>query len=95
MAAVGNLTDLIGLFTNIGLKLIPFLAVVALLAFLLGVGRFIKAAGNEKELKDSKNLLIWGVAGLFILVTIWGIVAFLQSEFGFGTRPGIPQVKIK
>lgn len=94
MAAVGTLADIIGLFIAIGLKLIPFLAVVAFLVFVLGVARFIKSAGSEKELKDSKNLLIWGVIGLFVLVTIWGIISFLKSEFGFGPDSVIPQVKI-
>ena len=57
MAAVAepkNLTEIIGLFTDIGLVLIPFLGAVAFLVFVLGVARFIKAAGNEKEIKDSK-----------------------------------------
>ena len=89
---MNNLTDIINLFISIGLKLVPFLGAVAFLIFVWGVARFIKSAGSEKELKDSKNLLLWGIVGLFVLVTIWGIVAFLQSEFGFGTRPAIPQI---
>lgn len=86
---------IIELFTLIGLRLIPFLGVLAFLVFVWGVARYIKSAGNEKEIKDSKNLLIWGVVGLFVLVTIWGIIAFLRSEFGFGSGGlGIPQINI-
>ncbi|MEK7669142.1 MAG: hypothetical protein AAB350_00925 [Patescibacteria group bacterium] len=96
MAAVAepkNLTEIIGLFTDIGLVLIPFLGAVAFLVFVLGVARFIKAAGNEKEIKDSKNLLIWGIVGLFVMVTIWGIITFLRGEFGFGGGTFIPQIR--
>jgi type VI protein secretion system component VasK len=97
MAAVAptDLTKIIELFTDIGLKIIPFLGAIAFLVFVWGVARFIKSAGNEKEIKDSKNMLIWGVIGLFVLVTIWGIIAFLSSEFGFegSTTPLIPQIK--
>lgn len=94
MAAVApaNLTEIIKLFTEIGLKVIPFLGMVAFLVFVLGVARFIKSAGNEKEIKDSKKLLIWGIVGLFVLVTIWGIISFLRSEFGFTGDIGIPQI---
>lgn len=97
MAAVATPTDLTGiinLFTSIGLAVIPFLGAVAFLVFVWGVARFIKSAGSEKEVKDSKNLLIWGVVGLFVLVTIWGIIFFLQKEFGFqsGNGPLIPQI---
>lgn len=89
-----NLTDIINMFTDIGLRVIPFLGAVAFLVFVYGVARFIRAAGNEREIKESKNFLIWGVVGLFVLVTIWGIIAFLRSEFGFGGGdPLIPQIK--
>ena len=90
-----NLTDIINMFINIGLRLIPLLGAIAFLMFIWGVARFIRAAGNEKELKDSKNLLVWGGIGMFVLITIWGIVSFLRSEFGFGSEVGIPQLKIK
>lgn len=87
-----DLTGIINLFTDIGLKIIPFLGAVAFLVFVWGVARFIKSAGSEKEVKDSKNLLIWGVIGLFLLVTIWGIISFMRNEFGFGSDVGIPQI---
>lgn len=91
-----NLTEIIGLFTSIGLSIIPFLGAVAFLVFVWGVARFIRSAGNEKEIKDSKNLLIWGVIGMFVLITIWGIISFLQTEFGFdygSEKPFIPQIR--
>jgi hypothetical protein len=59
------------------------------------VARFIKSAGNEKEIKDSKNLVIWGIVGLFVLFSVWGIVAFIRNEFGFGSGvPLIPQIRL-
>ena len=91
-----NLTQIIGLFIDIGLELIPFMGAVAFLVFAFGVARFIRSAGSEKEIKESKNFLIWGVVGMFVLATIWGIVSFLQGEFGFkqGGTVGIPQIRI-
>jgi hypothetical protein len=89
-----NLTGIINIFTDIGLSLIPLLGAVAFLVFVWGVARFIKSSGSEKEIKDSKNLLIWGVVGLFILVTIWGIISFMKNEFGFGSDVGIPQINL-
>jgi len=94
-AKTEGLKGLIEWLINIGLVVIPFLGTVAFLVFVLGVARFIKAAGNEKEIKDSKNLLIWGVIGLFVMVTIWGIITFFKGEFGFTGGVGIPQIKFK
>lgn len=89
-----DLTGIINMFTDIGLAIIPFLAAVAFLVFVYGVARFIKAAGNEKEIGESKNFLIWGIVGLFVLVSIWGIISFLKNEFGWGSSVGIPQIKL-
>jgi uncharacterized membrane protein YjfL (UPF0719 family) len=92
-ASTANLTGIINTFTEIGLAIIPFFGAVAFLVFVLGVARYIKSAGSEKESKDSKNLLIWGVIGIFVLVTAWGIISFLRGEFGFNDKIGIPQIK--
>ncbi len=89
-----SLTDYVVMFIDIGKRLIPLLASVAFLAFVWGVAKYIRASG-QKNASDSKNLLIWGVIGLFVLVTIWGIVAFLKSELGFGDGLVIPQIKFK
>lgn len=83
------------MFTDLVTAVIPLLGAVAFLMFLYGIGRFIKAAGNEKELKDSKNLIIWGIIGMFALIMVWGIVSFVKSEFGFGGDVGIPQIRFK
>jgi hypothetical protein len=90
-----DLTKIINLFIDIGLKIIPFLGAVAFLVFVLGIARYIKSTGSEKDNKDSKNLLIWGIIGVFVLATIWGIISFLRSEFGFGGDVGIPQINIR
>lgn len=87
-----GLRGIINFFTSIGLSLIPFFATVAFFVFVWGVARYIKSAGNEKEVKDSKNLLIWGVVGLFVMMTIWGIIAFVRGEFGDSTTLVIPQI---
>jgi hypothetical protein len=88
-----TLTKIIEMFIKIGTSLIPFMGAVAFLSFVYGVGRFIRASGNEKDIKASKNFLIWGIVGMFVLATIWGIIAFLRSEFGFDGAPIIPQIK--
>jgi hypothetical protein len=88
-----GIRGVIEFITNLGRGVIPLLGAVAFLVFVWGVAKFIRAAGSGKDLKDSKNLLIWGAIGIFILVTIWGIISFLRSEFGFDAgNLGIPQI---
>lgn len=76
--------SIVNKFISLGSALIPLLAVIALLAFAMGVGRFIRASSSGGDLSKSKNLLIWGVVGLLIIVSTWGIIALLRNEFGWG-----------
>mgnify|MGYP001600286891 CR=1 FL=1 len=84
--------ELVGKFTDIGIKLIPLLGIIAFLVFIVGVGRFIRTSGQSKE--ADKGMLTYGVVALFVLMTIWGILSFLGSEFGFGNRLAVPQINI-
>ena len=87
-----NFKELVEIFIGLGTALLPLLAVVALLIFALGIARFIKAAGGDSDLKEEKKFLIWGIVGLFVLSTVWGIIAFIRGEFGFGGEPTVPQL---
>jgi hypothetical protein len=85
-------TDIVNLFIGLGKDLIPLLAVIAFLIFILGVARFIRASASDKDFDEKKKFLIWGVVGMFVLVTVWGIISFLKGEFDFGDGVGIPQL---
>ncbi len=66
---------------------------VALLAFFWGLARFIFKAGDEKETAAGKRLMQWGLIALFVMVSVWGIIRFVEVEL-FGTldktNPSIP-----
>lgn len=89
---MNNFGDIVDLFLDLGQSIIPFLAVVAFLVFVLGVARFIRSSDSDKDFNEKKKFLIWGTLGMFILVTIWGIISFLKGEFGFGGNVGVPQL---
>ena len=91
-AVINNFGDAAKIFTDLAFQIVPLLAVVALLVFVFGVVRFIRSTGSETDMQKNKAILVWGVIGLFVLFTIWGIVAFFRSELGFGDSSslGIP-----
>jgi hypothetical protein len=84
-----DLIGLIGIFTRLISIIIPIIASLAFLSFIWGIVKFIAKAG-EKEVKEGKSLMIWGVIALFVMVSAWGLVRFLSGEFGFGHTIGIP-----
>lgn len=80
----GNFSDVYQNVMEIVNLLIPLLASACLLVFLWGLVKFIYKADNQQEVKKGKDLMIWGSIALFVMVSLWGIVAFLGETIGVG-----------
>ena len=82
-----NMTGVKELIQAVGSLINPLIAVLvglALLAFFWGLAKFIfRVGGDEKALEDGKNLMKWGLVALFVIVSVWGIIGFMQSAVGF------------
>lgn len=53
---------------------------VALLAFFWGLAKFIfRVGGDEKAVDEGKRIMKWGLIALFVMVSVWGIVIFIQE----------------
>lgn len=67
--------------------LIGLVASCALLFFIWGLARFIlHVGGDESAVEEGRNFMKWGLIGLFVMVSIWGIVNFLVDASGL--NPG-------
>lgn len=63
--------------------LIPLAFALCLLYFFWGVAKYIReGAGSEEAAKEGKRIMVWGIVGLFIAFSVWGIISFIQSELG-------------
>ncbi len=59
---------------------IAVVAAIALLAFFWGLVKFVfRFKGDEKEVEEGKRIMKWGLIALFVMVSVWGIVRFMQS----------------
>ena len=92
MTTPSNFSDLVNILVDLIDTAIPVLVSAAVLVFFWGLAKFIRNSGNEKSHTDGRNLMIWGVIGLFVMVTVWGLVRFTQSSLGIVSGPslGIP-----
>ncbi len=95
---LSNITRLITSVRNIVDILIPLTAALALLAFFWGLARFIYAISNgDDDARDKgKNIMIWGIVALFVIVSVWGLVQFVGNALLDGntgpTTQNIPGV---
>lgn len=64
---------------NILNPFIAFLLVLALVWFLYGVYKFIASYDNETARTEGKQHMIWGVIGMAIMVSVYGLLSILGA----------------
>lgn len=85
-AAAKDIKELINdvLINTVIRPIVPLLVGLAVLFFIYGVFKYIFAGGGEKK-EEGKNFMVWGIVGLFVMVSVWGIVAVLVNTFNLDT----------
>ncbi len=82
--SVSNIGSLIGVLQSIVDAVIPFLIGLAILLIIYGILGFIAKTADEEKRAEAKNFIIWGIIGVFVMVSIWGLVNILVGTFGLG-----------
>jgi len=90
MAAISNISDVGSFIINtINNVLVPVLFAVAFIVFLWGAfDTFILGANSEEVKERGKNLMLWGLIGFFVMVSVWGLVNILTGTVSFGNPSG-------
>ncbi|MEK7610733.1 MAG: hypothetical protein AAB468_03265 [Patescibacteria group bacterium] len=66
--------------------LMVLIMALALVYFLLGVFKYVKAA-DEAKLKEAGKMIVTGLIGLFAMGSVWGLVNVLQKTFNLDNTP--------
>ncbi len=90
-----DLQSLVSIFTGIILgSIVPLISSLAMIMFLWGIAKFISNSGDAKTHQDGKMMMIWGVVGLFVMVSYIAIIRATHNDFGFTTSFGQPRIII-
>ena len=74
--------------------LIPLLFGIALVFFLMGVVKYIMYAGNEDKRSEGAKFMFYGIIGLAVMISVWGLVKIITGTFGFPfVIPDLNQIK--
>ncbi len=90
-AQITNATGVISKFNDLVNAAIPVLITFAVLYIIYAVVMYM-IAGDEDKKKASKGMVGWGIAGLFIILSIWGLVNILVGTFDL--KNSIPQDRV-
>lgn len=68
---------------------------VAVFIIAWGIFKFILRADDEDERATGRSMIMWGVVGLFLMISIWGMVNIIKGTLGLTTTtPAVPQIPI-
>lgn len=66
----------------------PFIVLMfaaAVVYFLWGVFNYVKGAGSETDRETGGKHIMWGVVGMFIMVSVYGIIKVALNTFGLNS----------
>lgn len=69
--------------------LILLLIALAMVYFLWGLAMFVANSAGSDGRAEGKRKIIWGLVGLFIMVSVFGILRILLNTFGISAPPGL------
>lgn len=61
---------------------VPVVFGLVFVYFIWGAATFILNAGDSKLREEGKQRLIWGIIGMFVVISIFGIVQFINGALG-------------
>jgi hypothetical protein len=82
----GNVTDFAYIiFYLINNVAVPLLFAVAFIVFLYGVAQtYIFSHGDQEAVGKGHKLILWGIIGFVVMISIWGLVNVVANTFGLG-----------
>lgn len=79
---LGNIDSLVVAVGGIVGKIIPIMFALAIIYFFWGLIEFIRSAGDPKKASEGKSIMIYGVIAIAVMLSVYGLVKFLQNSFG-------------
>ncbi len=89
-----NLGDILCKISKLINTVIPVLLALGVLYFVWGVVQYVMASEEEAK-KKGRDRMIFGIIGLVVIVSMWGLVGILINTFGLSgtttyTLPCVP-----
>ena len=83
----GGLWNLFFIVMDFLSQAVIILISLAVVFFLYGILKYISRGDDEESQKKGKNIMIFGIIGLFVMISFWGIVNILINTFELDTTP--------
>ncbi len=90
-----GLLGLLALAQTILSRLVPFLVGLAVVVFFWFLVEFIwKGRDNPAKQKEALSGMGWSILAIFVMVSVWGIIAFIGNIFGINQGGSMPAFRL-
>ena len=72
---------------------VPVLFAIAFIVFLYGIAKaYIFSGGDPGEVAEGHKLVLWGIIGFVVMISLWGLVNVVSNTLGLGgySAPPLP-----
>ncbi len=85
-AAINNINDVLAWIAYAINNFIYIIISLAVLVIIWGVFRYLIAgAADEESRKSGRSYIIWGIVGLVVILSLWGLVNIVVNSLGVNT----------
>ncbi len=85
-----GLDSMVAFITRTVRSLIPIFFALAIIYFFWGLIEFIRSAGDPKKAAEGKSIMIYGVIAIAVMISIYGLVSWLQNLLGVTNNAPLP-----
>jgi uncharacterized membrane protein YidH (DUF202 family) len=72
--------------------LIPFIIGLAVFVIIWGIFNYVAHAAEEEKRAEARSYIVWGIVGVFFMISIWGFVTILINTLGVGSTIDARQI---
>ncbi len=77
-----NVAEMACIVTKLALSFVPYIVVIAVGAFLMGLIKYVAHGDNEEKRSEGIKMMVYGTLGFFFMVSIWSILRLSANSFG-------------
>lgn len=55
---------------------------LSLVYFFYGIIKFVRLEAGDKSRKEAQDAILWGIVGMVIMFSVYGIIKFILATFG-------------
>ncbi len=94
-----TIAQLLGKLKGILDATVPFIIGLTVFVIIWGIFNYVVHGGEEEKRAEGRNFIIYGIIGLFLMLSVWGLVNILIGTFSLDNKidpniiPVVPEMK--